>query len=237
MATVERLETQSELSVPTGNLDNLERFVQDATWKDLLFELVHKNKLDPWNVDIIQLVEKYVEAVKAMRVLDLRVPANIILSAAILVRLKSDMLRLQEEVQVEGDEIIVQRAPVDVEPLSFRLRLPPKNIISLAELVTALEEAMKIKEIRETRKLDIPIDIPIMLTRIDVEAEMENLYVQIKKNVDSSRMITFNSLTRALGDYDALLNIFIPLLFLAHKNRVTLVQEKFFSEIIIALNN
>ena len=49
--------------------------------------------------------------------------------------------------------------------------------------------------------------------------------------------MTFNNLTRALADYDALLNIFIPLLFLAHKNRVTLVQERFFSEIIIALNN
>lgn len=233
--TVGQLETEG-VTVSDLNLDNLERFVADATWKDLLLELVHKNKLDPWNIDIVELVEKYVDAVRAMRVLDLRVPANIILSAAILVRLKSDMLKLEaEEEQVEVSEI-TQRPAVTVEELAFRLRLPQRNRITLPELVAALEEAMKVKELRETRKIDIPIDIPITLTRIDVEAEMENVYENVRLTADANRMTTFNALVDYMAGKDAILGVFIPLLFLAHKQRVTLIQENFFGEILISLN-
>jgi segregation and condensation protein A len=209
----------------------------DATWRDLIIELVEKNKLDPWNIDIIEIVDKYIDTVKKLKVLDLRVPANIILAAAVLLRLKSNYLSLQDyddagETAEDGGII---RTDIIVDPLNFRLRLPPKRKISLTELIGALDEAMKIKETRLNPAQRPETFIPIKLENFDIEAETEKLYDIIKENVDKSNMVTFSYMSRLSSINDVLLSLFIPLLFLAHKDKVTLIQEKFFSEIIIAV--
>lgn len=57
MATGESLEKQS---VDYANL-NLENLVSEPTWKDILIDLVKKENLDPWNIDIANIVEKYID--------------------------------------------------------------------------------------------------------------------------------------------------------------------------------
>ena len=76
---------------------DLVSFVNYDTWKELLIELVEKQQLDPWNIDITELVNSYINAVKALKVMDLRIPANIILAASILLRMKSSMLTFSNE--------------------------------------------------------------------------------------------------------------------------------------------
>ena len=75
----------------------------------------------------------------------------------------------------------------------------------------------------------------IKIENFDIEAETAKLYEIIKDNVDKSRMVTFSYLSRLSSIEDPILGLFIPLLFLAHKDRVSILQESFFSEIIIAL--
>ncbi|MGI0141825.1 MAG: segregation/condensation protein A [Candidatus Micrarchaeales archaeon] len=232
MATAAGLEVETTIDPKHMNLEQL---VTEATWKEVLIDLARKEKFDPWNVDIVEVVDKYIEAVKGMKVMDLRIPANIILAAAILLRLKSEMLSFQEE---EVDESLPpeKRPMVTVDQLSFRLRIPPKRKITLPELITALEEAMKLKEIKETAARETPIPIQLNINPMDIEAEIDNVYKLVKNNVDKSKMTTFSILSNGKGLEDALLGIFIPLLFLSHKNKITLVQERFFDEIIVVLN-
>ena len=216
---------------------DLENFVKEATWKDILMELVKKNELNPWDIDIIDLVGKYVGAVRGMQVLDLRVPANIILAAAILLRLKSDMLELEERIEEPEDAAADFTRPyIPTDGLSLRLRLPPKRRVSLNELIGALEEAMKLKEFREAKVAEENRKIPMIFNRSDVEADVEEIFEILKLNVDKSKMLTFSSLCDVANKQDNLLDLFIPLLFLASKSRVLLIQEKFFGEILIALN-
>lgn len=225
--------TASALSVSDFNI---ERFVSDATWKDVLIELVRKNELNPWGIDIADIVERYVDAVKGMRVLDLRVPANIILAAAILVRLKSDMLDLEEHAEQEEAQIDFTRPQVAVDPLSLRLRLPQRRRVTLAELIVALEEAMKLKEYREAQTAGQTRTVPLVFARADVEADIEKIYELVENHADKSRMLTYSALCGVAHRENDLLDLFIPLLFLASKTRVLLLQEEFFGEILIALN-
>ncbi len=232
MATV-----QEEEVVVRNETDIINLVYSEATWRDLLVSLVEKEQLDPWNIDIVDIVDKYIDTVKKMKVMDLRVPANIILAAAILLRLKSNYLKLQDfdDVGETAVEVDSGRPNIIVDPLNFRLRLPPKRKISLAELISALEEAMKMKEIKNVAGRKSPDFFPIKIENFDIEAETEKLYELVKENVDKSRMVTFSYMSRLSSINDILLELFIPLLFLAHKGKINLIQEKFFSEIIIAL--
>ncbi len=225
-----------ELSVASqGSLD-IVGLVENATWKDLLIDLVHRNRLDPWNVDIAELIGKYIEAVRSFKVMDLRVPANIILAAAILLRLKSEMLGAAPEAE-ELESESYYRPSVSVEELVPRLRLPPARRVALGELIAALEDAMKLKEHREHEKLQSRLSVPITINTIDIEADIESLYSIIKGMVDGTGMITLARLVEGTGFDDPLLSLFVPLLFLANRNKVVVVQERFFDEIFIRLNS
>ncbi len=212
-------------------------FVNYDTWKDLLVELVEREKLDPWNIDIVEVVESYIAAVKELKVMDLRIPANIILAASILLRLKSNMISFGAGGEVaEGDDAFQGYTPPLVEELSVRLRPPIKRKLTLPELIEALDEAIKITEARSTRARERPLEIPIFIRETNIEEEMERVYESIKDNADKERMVTLSSLLGAVKVDDVLLGVFIPLLFLANKERVTLIQERFFQEVIIKIN-
>jgi segregation and condensation protein A len=213
---------------------NLSNFVSEGTWKDLLIELVKKNKLDPWNVDIIDIVDKYIEAVKALKIMDLRIPANIILAASILLRFKSEALHFEIENNV-GEEAEVSRISPSIEPLSFRLRIPPKRRVTLDELISALDEAMKLKEIKEQKRSNENAEMPLKFDGKDIEQELKSLYKLINKSLDREGMTTFSALAKALSGKDILTSLFIPLLYLTHRNRIMLMQEDFFGEIIVTL--
>jgi len=101
-------ELQKTVLLTSSN--DLEKFVEEATWKDILIDLVKKNELDPWDIDIALLVDKYLETIKKIKLLDLRVPANIMLASALLVRLKSDMLSLQESYEESSEEEVKSRS-------------------------------------------------------------------------------------------------------------------------------
>lgn len=210
----------------------MERFVKEATWKDLLLELVRKNEFDPWDIDISRLVEEYLATIRQIKLLDLRVPANMILAAAILVRLKSELLSLNEQEEQEVNE--AEEKPVlYANSLLPRLRIPPKRKITLQELLEALDEAMKIKETREQSMAQNNIKMAISLPVEDIEEEAENVLKIIKDHEDRLHMITFSSLIMHAEGKDPLLQIFIPLLFLAQKGSIDIMQEVFFGEIII----
>ena len=233
MATVQAEEVQ--LCISAENFD-VEALVGEATWKDILVDLVRKNKIDPWDIDILEVVDRYVSAVRELKVMDLRVPANIILAASMLLGFKSEVL-LHEEEQESAAEVqgMRPRQRVEVEPLTLRLRLPPKRRLTLAELVAALDEAMKLREVRELAKKNLQVRFPLMFKSTDIEAETERVYQMVKASADKGSITTFSTLSRSGGAEDILIGLFIPLLFLAHRGKVSLVQERFFGEIIIAL--
>ncbi len=73
---------------------DLGEFVKNATWRELLAELVKSKQLDPWDIDIAEIVDNYIDIIKQMKILDLKIPANIVLAASILLHMKSDALSL-----------------------------------------------------------------------------------------------------------------------------------------------
>ncbi len=222
---------------------NLEEFIKNATWKELLIHLVETNKLDPWNINISEIVEKYTETIKNIKMLNLIIPANMVLAASVLLRIKSDTISIAdtsvEEVsnpdENESDNIYVERPNLD--PLVFRVRSAPSRRITLEELMQALDQSIKKEIKREEILKESNITLDFKVDRSDIDKKIDYAYQLIKENSDGYGIALFSNLSRNLGDNSKiLLDLFVPLLFLAKYHKVLISQEEFFGDIMIKLN-
>lgn len=58
----------------------------------IAYQLVEEGKLDPWNVDIAQLANLYIQEIRRMELLDLRVPARALSAAVFLLKKQVEVL-------------------------------------------------------------------------------------------------------------------------------------------------
>ena len=224
-----------DLKVDGGRFD-LEGFVRNGTWREMLTELVDSRKLDPWDIDITNIVDGYVGAVKRMKILELHIPANIILAASILLRMKSDTISffeapMQEEI-VNGDDYV--RVVPDTSGLVYKSRISPARRITLEELMDALEDAMKVEKERFQIR-NTPVEMPIRIDQVGIDQKVERVVNMASKYADHDGSTTFGNLAREFPREIMLTDLFIPLLFLANRGELSMVQEAFFGEIIITL--
>ena len=76
---------------------------------EILVNMAKQGKIDPWNVDIVDVYDKYMMQVFQAKGQNLRLTGRTILFAAVLLRLKSNILEgidvLDFEPQYEMDEL------------------------------------------------------------------------------------------------------------------------------------
>jgi len=70
----------------------IDLMVSEPSWEDVIIKIVAEEQMDPWSIDIIRLANSFLIYLKKIEKLDLRIPARFILIAAILLRMKSDVL-------------------------------------------------------------------------------------------------------------------------------------------------
>lgn len=155
---------------------------EEITPVDILLQLVQMGKVDPWNIDIVDLTEKYIERLREMKELDLRVSARAILAASILVRMKSEALLYTDE--KEEKEKREEHIRVEVEPLAPPLRRVERYYTFddlLDALMDALEEAEKRKP-RKKKKVEIEEEIFVVDDfRVDIEKHVNRLHEIVRK--------------------------------------------------------
>ena len=70
---------------------------------DLLLHLIEKNKIDIYDIPIVEITNQYMENIKAMQKEDLNIMSEFLVMAATLLDIKCRML-LPKEVNEEGEE-------------------------------------------------------------------------------------------------------------------------------------
>jgi len=233
---------QIQIGMKDGRLE-IEDLVVNPTWREILTDLVVSEQLDPWNLDIVEITSKYIERVKKLKDLELHIPANVILAAAIFLRLKSESLKLVEEV-VENDVYVEDSPLADAPMLHLRMRVPPQRTITLTDLVNALEEVMSLEKVREQRKKERVQVLELKLPNYDIENEMSSMLAMARKLADEKGWLTFSNLIknrqktniRKETASESIVFSFLPLLYLEHNNKLFLLQEKLFGEILININ-
>src|SRR3990167_8829587 len=64
----------------------------EVTWQSIIYELVKTEQMDPWDIDVSILTQKYIEMLRSLKEHDFRISGKVVLAAAILLKLKSNKL-------------------------------------------------------------------------------------------------------------------------------------------------
>ncbi len=219
-------------SVVLGDV-NLVSLIDVPEWKSILIDLVSSEKMDPWDIDILFLAEKYLQKINSLEQADLRVPANAILASAILLRAKSRLLKipsLEEEEKTETDKIIEEFIPELRDAQAIR-----EGKISLDELVEAIESIVEQTKKKKNKIKEMPeLKFQVPIATENINAKMEKVLGRIKEKADSSGMVLFSSLVDKGAPLE-IVETFIPLLFLHEEEKINLWQEEWLGEIFISL--
>jgi len=210
-------------------------------WKEILVEVVKKQNLDPWDIDLALVSQKYLDRVKELKQLNLRISANVVLAASILLRYKSDswILAGQEPEQLPisiPDEIYSEPIMPQLESV---LRTTTRKV-TLEELMAAVEDIMtkeKKKAERQSRLLERIVPDSLLEMAVngeDFEKSLKESLEEIKKNIDHENLVLFSDLIeeKTAGN---VIDHLIPLLHLANDGKIGMWQEKAFGEIFINL--
>jgi len=209
-------------------------------WKEILVDVVKNQNLDPWDIDLSLISQKYLEQVKELKKLNLKVSANVVLASSILLRYKSDSWVLTQQETIVPimipDEIYSE--PI-VPQLESVLRTTTRKV-SLEELIAAMEDIMskeKKKAERQNRLLEriIPDSLlEIAADSEDFEKKLKESLEKIKKNIDEENLVLFSDLLENRTSA-GIINCLIPVLHLANDGKIAVWQEKAFGEIFIHL--
>lgn len=121
----------------TGNADA--PMPQDAEGIEILVHMAKTGKIDPWNIDIVDIAEKYLAHVLTMKANNLKMTGRTLLFLAILLKLKSDVLEGIDIVDFEDrqEENFEEFSDDDYyDDLNYDYNaLPTNNVISLNEVL------------------------------------------------------------------------------------------------------
>jgi segregation and condensation protein A len=224
-------------------MQRLVDIIKEPNWKIILFDLVKSNDFDIWDIDLIKLTNAYLNKIKNLKVENLSIPANALLAAAILLKLKAYSLKLTS-VEEEVDELIMPKDDSYVE--SFLNITNPQRIketqVSLDDLIGVVEHIMN-EPTREniTRKIKEKKETVFIIPKKneDIDIRTNRLFENLSKNIDSEGCIVFSKLISKNLGFDRSQSIvddyFVPLLFLSQDRKVNIWQDDFFDEIFIKL--
>ncbi len=216
---------------------DVQSLVSNTGWRELLIDSVYKNRLDPWNIDISRVVSDYVAAIDSMKLMDLSVPANIIMAMSFLLRLKSELVQIfqnapeQEEVEAAYGE----RSVPDIPDLMFRVRRAPNRKITLEELMSALDDVIRVEHKREEYFKRTETQQQFVVEIDDMDDKVDRIYDMIMASSNGNSTIIFDELSKNVDRNSILSDLFVPLLFLEQNGRISLRQDVFFGDIYISV--
>ena len=219
----------------------------EITWQSIIYELVKTEQLDPWDINISLLAEKYILKIKELQEVNFFISGRVVLAASILLKIKSikivdenlaefdDLLfRSDEDLLSEDPEENTQYSQESAPPLLIKTPQARKRKININDLIEALQKAFEVEHKRELRKRDERIlrEIELPKKKVDISAMIKSLYEKILSFFQKDSTVTFTQLLPSTEKIDKVYT-FIPLLHLENQGKINLVQERQFGEIKI----
>lgn len=226
-------------------------FNREIGWQEIIYDLINTEQLDPWNVDIIFLSDKFFEKIQNYEETDFFVSSKVLLAASLLLRIKSEIL-LNKYIK-SIDEILfgskeekktsIERIELEEEipELVPRSPMPRFRKVTLQELISSLDKAIA----TETRRIKKEIvnknalresGISLPKRKFNIKDKIKEIHEMILahfKQNKNSKKITYTDLVGE--EREQRIASFFPLLQLENNKKIWLDQVDHFEEIDVWL--
>ena len=101
---------------------------------EILVDMVKTSKIDPWNIDIVEVTDQFLQELVERKSHNLRLTAKTLFLAAVLLRMKSDIL---EGISLEEpEEEMLEPMDMDYDNPEFDINsINTKNLVSLDKVL------------------------------------------------------------------------------------------------------
>jgi segregation and condensation protein A len=225
---------------------------------EILVSMAERGEIDPWNIDIVEVTDRFLSELERLKELDLRISGRTLFFAATLLRMKSEYLEeaefsdeggFFEEIDEFTDDIGLDgnydfddvAEPIERLEREIQRRIGRKKQrarpVTLYELIKQLKTAEKEERRLHRRRKVIP---PLFIEADDV------VNIAHEEDFQDSAYSVLSSYERAKEKQDVVTlvdlctemecgirEVYIPLLFLMIDGKLALRQEEFFGDIVI----
>jgi len=221
----------------------------EVGWQAIIYDLVNSEQLDPWNIDIVLLVQRYLERIRELEEANFFISSKVLLAASILLRLKSEILlnkhlKSIDEILFGKKEEVESEEKIEIDETSLptlypKTPLPRYKRLSLEELMAALNKAMKTETRRIKRQIEQKVreknlNIVIPKHKVNIKDRIKSIYAKIITAFKKKQSrISYSELTG--NKKEEKIACFLPCLHLDTQKKLFLEQEKHFDEIWIWL--
>ncbi len=226
-------------------------FGRELGWQEIIYDLINNEQLDPWDLNITLLTEKYLEKINQMEETDFFVSSKVLLAAALLLRIKSEILLNRYIKSI--DEILFGKKELkkqtlerieledEIPELVPRSPMPRFRKVTLQELMESLNKAI----ITENRRINKEIitsnalrktSFSMPKKKFGIKDRIKGIYGKITGYFEVNSEQKRISFTELIGeDKDERIISFSPLLHLENQKKIWLEQTNHFEEIQIWL--
>lgn len=265
------LNLYNEIEVLDGSIDfsSPEIILKSGIKKDvqtdaieIILDLVKMGKVDPWNIDIVDLYDKYMARIKELKQDNLRSLGKAILFSSILLKIKSDVLNGisitdfepepedffeddsfdedYEQMQiptnnvVSFDEVLQRRTSVR---LNRKRTVTLKDLIRHIQFYEELEKKYAIKNALDRKERRVRSYASLKASEIKElahEEYVEEVVEKMRQNLDQilKHEESIELRELCLLGFDKS-SAFIALLFLARENNYSLFQDEFYGKLYV----
>jgi segregation and condensation protein A len=226
---------------------------EEVSWQAIIYDLIKTEQLDPWDIDLGILADKYSQVVREMEDANFFVSSKVLLACSLLLRLKSEILINQyirdldealygrkdtkryelERIELDEDElpILVPRTPI-----------PRYKRVTLQELMASLNQAMETENRRIRRDIKVRQANKSALTvmpnknRIPLKDRIAAVLKRIKQHMKQQPTVDHMKFSHLAQTREERLLSFVPILHLSNNEEIYLYQQIHFGEIHMRLN-
>jgi segregation and condensation protein A len=223
----------------------------EVSWQAIIYDLIETEQLDPWDIDIGVLAERYAKIVQEMEEANFFVSSKVLLACSLLLRIKSERL-LYKYIQ-EMDEAIygkqedkkyaLERIELDEDEIPILVPKTPMaryKKVTLQELMGALHKAIETenrrirKDIKARQAEKSALVVLPNSSRVPLKDRITSIFTKINSSISKPKEehITFSQLAPTREEK---LASFLPVLHLSNANQLYLTQLKQFDEIYLRL--
>ncbi|WP_321420003.1 ScpA family protein [uncultured Methanomethylovorans sp.] len=239
----EFLETLRALGVD----ENLLEFSDDVMNEpvEILVNLAKNGEIDPWDIDIVSVTDKFLARIEDIEMMDLRISGRTLLYASILLRMKSNWVDMDKP---EEDEIFddgMDFFEVDDYPVP---KLPVRRIatrpVTLQELIAELKKAERVEHRKKEKKLLRKLEERVAVTtdevlgiahEEDILGRVSRLNHVLNSIFEEHESVVFSELIGEERSENIM--TYVSLLFLATEKKIWLQQDELFGELFIHPSN